>query len=159
MTIALERPSWHEQAACRGDARWLVDDGRVGKGLGPLRQVCRSCPVAGACLAEALGLPAPMRHAGVLRCGVNGPEAWQYAERVVAELGPVTPEDWSAVATWLLDGDLEDLDPPPVQRCRPATPTRVVVAPKAGLFPKLWHYDVVPAGHTFTRAEIVASRT
>jgi hypothetical protein len=156
--VIVDRPAWHALAACRGDRRWLDDAGRRGLYLEPLRQACRGCPVAGECLREALELPPHIRHAGVLRCGVNGPKAWHLVEAIAAELDPCTSTDWADLATWLLDGDLAELDPQPIEACPKVAHPVAVVAPIAGRFPTLWNYDPAPAGQAFTKVEILAAR-
>lgn len=155
MTL-LERPSWHALAACRGDRRWLEDRGK-GAVLAPLRQVCQACPVAGACLREALEMPTLIRREGVLRAGITG-RAWRHVEAIVDELQPSTETDWTATAAWLLDGELEELEAQSVQR-RPARPRVVGPPATAGSLMRLWHYDPALAGQALTRGELLAVRS
>jgi hypothetical protein len=86
----------------------MVDEGDARK-VQRLRRVCAGCPVAGECLRDASELPGLLRHMGPVRVGVTGFEAWRPVERVVAELGPRTLEDWRVVAAWVVDGDLRRL--------------------------------------------------
>lgn len=52
-----ERPSWHDQAACRGvDTEQFFPD--VGDVPATARLVCGRCPVAAECLSYALSDPA-----------------------------------------------------------------------------------------------------
>lgn len=161
MSVDLERPDWHGSASCRSDGRWLVDK-LTRFTAETLREVCRSCPVAGECLAEALDLDPVVRTCGVLRVGILGARAWRPVEALVAEVGPVTAADWTAVAVRVLEGD-------PVvrvvrERRRPGVGRRVTkrarrVEPVAGGFPTLWSYDVTPAGEAMTRTAILAARS
>jgi hypothetical protein len=162
ITLLAERPAWHAEAACRGDGRWLADhDDRRGQNLEPLRLLCRACPVAGACLEEAIGLPTPIRHLGVLRAGITGPKAWRFVEAIVADFGPCTATDWADLAAWCVDGDLAELDQPEVTVGirMPRDDVITVKPPKPpGVFPTMWHYDPVAAGRGFTRVEITVAR-
>jgi hypothetical protein len=114
--------------------------------------------MGGPCLEEALGLPVTIRHYGVLRCGVTGPKAWRFVEAITAEFIPSTPGDWNDLAAWLLDGDLEELDPPKVARGTRVSRDEADTAKPPGVFPTMWHYDPVVAGRGFTKVEIAAAR-
>jgi len=161
MAVDIERPQWHSSAACRGDERWLVDRHTTASAE-ELRRICRGCPTAGECLAEALALEPVVRTCGVLRAGVSGGPAWRRVEALVAELAPATPADWSAFAAWLLDDDLAEVEVVRVRR--EPRPGRRVTAPVRRLEPassplmRLWHYDTTASGQTMTRAELVAAR-
>lgn len=162
MRTSVERPDWHRSASCRGDGRWFVD--RLTKTTAEeLRRICRACPVAGECLAEAISLEPVVRTGGVLRVGILGHRAWRRVESVVAELTPVTPADWTALASWIVDGDSDEVEVERVRR-RPGVGRRVTaparrLEPVIGGFPTCCNYDVTTASHAFTRAELVAARS
>lgn len=51
----LERPAWHEQAACRGES-WLMFDDDPASILAA-KELCVTCLVSAECLSEALAGP------------------------------------------------------------------------------------------------------
>ena len=104
-----ERPDWWRDAACRESdpSEWIVERDRAGQ-LKTLRQVCARCPVAGECLRDALvELDPYIRRYGAMRSGITG-SGWSAVEALVAELDPSTPDDWSVLASWCVDGDLRE---------------------------------------------------
>jgi hypothetical protein len=100
-------PVWWSLASCRGDGAdsWIVERGNPEQ-LAALRKMCAGCPVSGDCLADAISLEANVRHVGPVRCGITG-RGWHLVEALVAELQPATPEEWSVVAAWCVDGDVK----------------------------------------------------
>lgn len=66
----LVRPSWHTDAACLGEPTEVFFPGR-GQSTAAALALCRRCPVADACLAEALDDP-DLEHG--IRGGLTAPE-------------------------------------------------------------------------------------
>jgi hypothetical protein len=97
-------------AACRGQgpAEWTVlrDDPAetAAKKLRRLRAVCRTCPVAGSCLRDAMNEPSYELALGPVRAGVSG-GSWRAVTAMMTDLDPVSAEDWTAAARLLLDLD------------------------------------------------------
>ena len=100
-------PEWWSLAACRGTD---PDEWIVRRGDHPQRSLllshCRRCPVAGDCLEEALTLDRDVRHFGAMRCGTSG-RNWLAVEQLVAELEPSTPDEWSVLSAWIVDGEVK----------------------------------------------------
>lgn len=69
-SIAERDPEWADQAACRGMSDLFFDSSTEAQDAA--RRVCRTCPVLGDCLTDALAIesPDPGNHAGV-RAGMT----------------------------------------------------------------------------------------
>ena len=100
-------PEWWALAGCRSTdpAEWVVEQHAFAQ-VKRLRAICAGCPAGGACLEDAMSLDPSMRHLGLFRCGTTG-RAWVAVEQLVAELDPSTPDEWSVLAAWCVDGDVK----------------------------------------------------
>ena len=100
-------PEWWALAGCRSTepTDWIVERGGSEQ-LKRLRSICGACPTSGACLKESMALDLSVRRDGLLRCGTTG-RGWGAVEELVDELDPSTPEEWSVLAAWCVDGDVK----------------------------------------------------
>lgn len=99
-------PHWWALAGCRGGdpGEWVIRRGDRDQ-LRALRAMCAACPASGECLADVMSLDSRVRHEGVMRAGISG-RGWYAVERLVSELDPSTPHEWSVIAAWCVDGDV-----------------------------------------------------
>ena len=59
-----------------------------------------------------MALDHDVRHLGAMRCGTSG-RNWLAVEQLVRELQPSTPDEWSVLSAWVVDGEVKT---PPQRR-------------------------------------------